>query len=273
MTKFFRHLLICALITCTTASYAQITLSSEVDSSAKTAPKRVVPKRPKPIDREFSVGARLNTDGWSLFADKGYVMSEEKESEKFYNIRLFQLEITEHRHAKEIKGTNTGGYIGEKPRPYKFGKVNSFYALKLGYGFRKLLAGKPDPGTVSIHWVYGGGLSVGFLKPYYLDIYHANNEGPQPTRYQDEPDMFLTMSRIAGRSGFFEGIGQTKIVPGIHAKTALHFDFAAFRKRKLAIETGLNAELYTQKIELMALVKSYPFLLNGYIAVQFGNRK
>lgn len=247
-----------------------------VDTSQAKLQQKIKTKKPKPIEKEFSVGIRLNTDGWSIFADKGRVKSDEKESDKFYDLRFAQIEFSEHKHPKEIKGSNRGPTYSDKPRPYKFGKINNFYALKLGYGNRKMLAGKPDPGTVSIHWVYAGGLSIGFLKPYYLDVYQSN--GMQQIKYEDDPDYFVPanpndQARIIGRSSLLQGIGETKIIPGIQAKTALHFDVAAFPKRKFALETGLNAELYIKKMAIMANVKAQPYILNGYVSLQFGNRK
>ena len=247
-----------------------------IDTSKAKMQQRTPVKKPKPITKEFSLGIRLNTDGWSVFAEKGWAKSEERESDKFYDVRFAQIEFSEHKHPKEIKGSNQGPTYTDKPRPYKFGKINNFYALKLGYGFRKMIAGKPDQGTVSIHWVYAGGLSIGFLKPYYLDVFQ--NSSTEQIKYEDDPDFFVPknpndQAMIIGRSSLLQGIGETRIVPGLQAKTALHFDFASMRKRKLAIETGLSAELYTQKMAVMANVKAQPYILNGYISLQFGNRK
>src|SRR5690606_26637816 len=132
-----------------------------VDTARISQQQKMKEKKPKPIEKEFSVGIRLNTDGWSLFAEKGWVKTEEKESDKFYNLRFAQIEFGEHKHPKEIKGSNRGPSYADRPRPYKFGKINNFYMLKHGYGNRKMIAGKPDPGTVSIHWVYARGLSIG----------------------------------------------------------------------------------------------------------------
>jgi hypothetical protein len=261
--------LFCAFTAVAQSSYRY----SAADSFKANRTSYKKPPRSKPISRELSVGARLNTDGWSVFADKGYVKSDEKESDKFYNIRLFQVEFTEHKAAKEIKSNGNGSGSGNKPKPYKYGKINNFYAFKLGYGFRRLLAGKPDPGTVSIHWVFAGGITVGLLKPYYIEAYTQQGEGPKPIKYDDNPDAFLNLNNIVGRASFTEGLNEMKIVPGIHAKTALHFDFALYPKRKMAIETGLNAELYTQKMPIMAYVKAQPYIVNGYVSIQFGGRK
>lgn len=279
MHKFFSYSLlpaICFLLYTLPAAAQNTPAVRYVDTARIKLQQQVKVKKPKPIEKEFSIGMRLNTDGWSIFADKGWVKSEEKESDKFYDLRFAQLEFGEHKHPKEIKGSNKGATYSDKPRPYKYGKINNFYVLKIGYGKRRLIAGKPDPGTVSIHWVYAGGLALGFLKPYYLDVYQSN--GTKQVKYDDDPDFFVPVNpndqaRIIGKSSLLQGIGETKIIPGIQAKTALHFDFASFRKRKLAIETGLNAELYIKKMAIMANAKAQPFILNGYLSLQFGNRK
>jgi len=246
-----------------------------------TAPVQEKVKKPKALTKEISVAAGLTTDGWAVSINKGWIRSvDEKESDKFHNVRFAQIEFTEHKHAKEIRGTNNSisQTANEKPKPFIYGKVNNFYALKLGYGNRRMIAGKPESGTVSIHWVYAGGLSIGLLKPYYIDAYvlrdNPRRYARESIKYSDEnQEGFIRQENIVGSSGWTKGLGETKIAPGIHAKTGLHFDFAANKKTKLAVEVGLSGELYTQKIELMATQKAYPYLVNGYISLQFGKRK
>lgn len=248
-----------------------INSSAPVDS-AKKGKTTYVPKpkikRPKPISKELSGGVRLNTDGWSLFMERGVVKSEARESDWFYNLRYAQIEFSEKKHAKEKRTTNPGG--AESPKSYIFGKVNNFYTFKVGYGNRRMIAGKPDPGTVSIHWIYNGGLSLGLLKPYYLNV-----SSGEEIKYTDaSKDEFLTGYNIIGSSGLFKGIKEMKYIPGLQLRTGLHFDFAARerKKSKLAIETGIAAELYTQKIELMANQKASPYFVNLYLSFQFGRR-
>lgn len=267
------------------SSRAQSLQTGAADSAAKikpvVKPQVIKPKKPKPITKEFSVGVRLNTDGWSVFADKGWLLSDdEKTIDKFFNVKLAQVEITEHKNPREIKVTNTNGTVAfnDKPKPYVYGKMNNFYALKLGYGKRRMIAGKPESGTVSIHWVYMGGLSIGLLKPYYIDAYVPQDNPPntfvkKSIKYSDEPqDSFLDQRYIVGSSGWSKGLGETKIVPGLQGKTGLHFDFAANTRTKLALEVGLSGELYTKKIELLAGQKAFPYLFNGYVSIQFGKR-
>jgi hypothetical protein len=169
-----------------------------------------------------------------------------------------------------------GSTSNDKPTPFIYGKVNNFYALKLGYGGRKMIAGKPEQGTVSVHWMYLGGLSLGLLKPYYVDAYIVDNTGSvvqESIKYSDKnKDAFLYKPNIIGSSGFSKGIGETKITPGLQFKTALHFDFAATKYRVLAIETGANIEYYFSTVQIMANKPPKSFFLSGYVSFQFGKR-
>jgi TM2 domain-containing membrane protein YozV len=256
--------------------------SSKADSLRNPRYPLTKPVRPKPIRTDFSVGIRMNTNGWSGFMEKGWVRSEfTKESDKLYNRRVFQIEFSEHKHPKQWRETNTmlSGLVSDKPRPFVYGKVNNFYTLKLGYGYSRMIAGKPNQGNISVHWLYLGGVSMAFLKPYYIDVYVSSQDNPgflekKTIRYtgENEKDFLGYKQNIVGSSGLIKGIDETQLVPGIHAKTALHFDFAADTRTKLAIEIGINGELYTQKIKIMANQKDYPYVVNAYISFQFGKR-
>lgn len=260
-------------------AHGQARISSAQDSSKKTivAPvKRVVAKKPKPIANELSGGLRLNTNGWSIFAERGRVQTEEtKYRDLFYNVNFLYLELSEQKHPKETRSTINGD--PQRTRPFVFGKINNFYSFKAGIGRRKMIAGKPESGTVSVHWVYGGGLAMGLLKPYYVEAAVANTATgrfeQQTIKYTDETKgTFLSEGFILGATGFSKGLNELKLVPGIQAKTGLHFDFSQRKRTKLAVEVGASAELYTKRIELMANQKAMPYACNIYASIQAGRR-
>ena len=239
------------------------------DTVKKSAPPiaRQKPKGPKAIKHEVSGGFRLNTDGWSIYTDFGKVKSNDaKHSDMFYNVRVLQVEFTEKKNPTEIKTTSTDGTGSNS---YVYGKINNFYSLKLGWGFRRLIAGKPDPGTVSIHWVNTGGVALGLLKPYYLNVF----SDPSAIEYKDPNKVdFLNQPLIEGSAGFSKGLSQLTFIPGFHFKSALHFDFSNNRKMALAVETGLNVEYYTSPIALMADQPAVPYFCDLFVAIQFGKR-
>ncbi len=230
-------------------------------------------KKPKPITKERSVGLRLNSDGYTVFFETGKSIGQDaKRIENLHDTRLWQFEFSEKNAPKELR---MYGWDRDKQsdKKYVFAKTNSFYALKFNYIYRKMIAGKPFAKTVSVHWVNGAGLAIGLLKPYYINAYDGAG-ALKPMKYTPEnAEYFLNTYRITGSSGLIKGIGETKIIPGLHLKTALHFDYSKNKFWVTAIETGATAEIYTSKIELMANQKSQQYFFNVYAGFQFGNRR
>jgi hypothetical protein len=282
-------ILILALTLAAQAALAQQQTDTAAARGTTPAQVRVVPapqplKKPqkpkfKPLMKEFSGGLRLNSDGWSVFVDKGRLHSQESgpNIERFHDVRLWQIEFAEKKDPREYKSSQTNDPSGGSSRvkPVIFGKANNFYTLKFGMGNRRLIAGKPEEGTVSIHWVYLGGVSLGLEKPYYINAY-VNQGGSfveQTIKYSEETKAdFLDEQKVIGSAGFSQGIGETKFVPGLHFKTGLHFDFSTRRRTKMAIEAGVNGELYSRGIEIMAGQKAVPYFGNLYASFQFGSR-
>ena len=255
-----------------TGMYAQNT-TTDANAAAMARKKKI-----KPIHSELSAGLRLNTDGWSIFVDKGWVKSDDRKKDLFYDVKLLQIEFSEKKHPKERKASNDEAAIASQDAsPFIYGKVNNFYSLKLGYGGRKMIAGKLDQGAVSIHAVYVAGLSVGLLKPYYIDAYVMEPGSsvftPKAIKYEDDTkEPFLTKRYIIGSSGFSEGLSELSIKPGVHAKAGFHFDFAVARTSKLAVETGVSIEYYFSKIQLMANQTERSYFGNLYMSFQIGKR-
>ena len=236
-----------------------------------TAVKPPKVKAPKMLTSEFSGGIKINSDGYGIFLNKGWLKGGDdfgsENKDKLFNVRVLEFELSERKDSKEkLSSTGAPGIGGFSSSSYILGKINKFYTAKLGYGKRKLIAGKPEPGTFSLHWVYIGGLSMALLKPYYLQIY---GEGDQ--KYNDSTSSkFIDPGYIAGRSSFFKGFNEIKMVPGLYLKTALHLDFSNKRKTLWAMEVGANAEFYTKKIEQMVWKDPQSFFVNCYVAFSFG---
>lgn len=236
-----------------------------------TAVKPPKVKGPKPLQGELSGGIRLNSDGYGIFVDKGWIKGGDAfgavNRDKLFHVRLLQFELSEHKHAKEMRSSSVAGGAFT-PNSYILGKINNFYTFKVGYGRRQMIAGKPDPGNFSIHWVYLGGFSAGLLKPYYLNLYSSGE-----TKYsEDNARYFVSPNNIESKAPFTKGFSELKFVPGLHVKTGLHIDFSTSRKALMALELGVNGEYYTQKIEQMVGQDPKALFLNFYASLQFGKR-
>ncbi len=217
------------------------------------------------FQKQNTFGIKLNTDGYGAFYELGRLKSPTK-------INLYSLEIGERKASKEEKITRgiLGFAIGN---PFIYGKVNNFYYTKLGFGQQRLIGGKGNKNGVAVSAVYGGGLSAGLLKPYYIKINDPQNGQQKDIKYADNDSIFLSADIIQGSSGFGKGFNEIKFKPGVFAKTALRFDYGRYNEAVSAFEVGLNVEFYGSKMPILLRNKERQFFFNAYVAIEFGKRK
>jgi hypothetical protein len=220
------------------------------------------------FQKQSAFGIKLNTDGWGLFYEKGKYKTITKTN-------LWWLEFGEHKNKKEERVptlTASSGFIVVSN--YIYGKQNNFYHFNIGLGQQKLIGGKGNKNGVAVSAIYGGGLSIGMLKPYYLEIQNPSNGQREQIRYtKANENLFLDPTIILGKGGLFKGINEIEYVPGFHARTALRFDYGRYNEVLSAIEVGLKAEYYTKKMPVLLLNEDKQFFFNAYASIVFGKRK
>ncbi|MFX8918413.1 hypothetical protein ABTN06_18765, partial [Acinetobacter baumannii] len=87
----------------------------------------------------------------------------------------------------------------------------------------------------------------------YVEINDPTTGTITDIKYDGKNDStFLNPNVINGASGFGKGFGEIKFVPGAIVRTALRFDYAKYNEILSAIEVGVNAEYYTQNMQIMA---------------------
>ncbi len=218
--------------------------------------------------KQNAFAAKLSTDGYGVFYEHG----------KYKTIRqtnLWWLELGERKNPKEKKFTLTdqSGFFAVG-NPYVFGKINNFYYLKLGFGQQRLIGGKGNKNGVAVSAIYGGGLSGGFLKPYYLSATDSTGGSATDVKYSTATDgIFRDPGLIIGSSGFTKGFNEIKFTPGAHARFSLRFDYGRYNEILSAIEVGVNAEYYAKDMQIMLDVPGKKFFFNSYISLVFGKRK
>ncbi|MFN5335317.1 MAG: hypothetical protein ACK5BV_09035, partial [Bacteroidota bacterium] len=88
----------------------------------------------------------------------------------------------------------------------------------------------------------------------------------------NNPAPFLTPGNIFEGTGLRHGWNEMKIVPGLHAKTGLRFDYGRFNELVSAIEVGLNTEYYFKDIPILINNDPRKFFFNAYVAILIGKR-
>jgi hypothetical protein len=219
------------------------------------------------FQKQGAFGFKFNTDGWSMFYEHGKYKTITKTN-------LWWLELGERKHPKEEKipaiGQSNGFLILSS---YIYGKQNNFYYLKAGLGQQKLIGGKGNKNGVAVSAIYGGGITAGFLKPYYIQIDRQHNGQIETIKYDNNDADFLDGTIAVGRGGLTKGFSEMKFVPGAHARAALRFDYGRYNEVLSALEVGVNAEYYSKTMPILLLNKENKFFFNAYIALVFGKRK
>lgn len=210
--------------------------------------------------KHFVFGLKLTSDGYGISFEKGYAKSIKKAN-------LFQLEITERKHQKEEKQSNPNSPTA----PLIYGKLNYFYPVKLGFQKQFLLGNKSNKNGVSISANIGGGLSLGLLRPYEVEVDKA---GQRTFVRYDSPDSLLFVNGpYYGGPTLGKGWNHLKMTPGLYVKPAVRFDYGKYNDLVAAIEVGVAAEFYTKKIPQMLYNKQKQFFFSAYFTILFGKRK
>lgn len=207
-------------------------------------------------------GIQGRTNGYGLFYELGRMKTN-------YTTNIYRLDITEIKSQKEEKSSK--GFFSN---PFIYGKLNNFYQVSLGFGQQRILGQKGNKNGVAVTAVYNGGLALGLLRPYYLEVEDPNGGENRLIKYsQADSALFLNASAIVGRGGLAKGFNEMKLKPGVFAKAALRFDYGRFNEVVKGIEIGVSTEFYAQKVPIYFAQKEKQLFFQGYIAILFGQRK
>jgi hypothetical protein len=213
--------------------------------------------------REMSGSFILHTNGWGV----EYRIGKNK---TVFNKQTFEFDLLEYKHSKEIKSinpfyTNTKSYI--------YGKLNTVYLLRAGFGEQRMLNRKPYTGGVELRLFYMGGVSLAMAKPVYLNILKWDT---LDTRLSIVTEKYNPQNHfpdnIYGRASFLKGFKEIKPYPGLYAKLGLGIDFGNINQSTKLVEVGAVIDYFLKPVPIMANQKAEPFFLTLYLSLGIGKR-
>ena len=164
------------------------------------------------IVKETWIGAVLQSNGLGLNYSTSKFSTYKKK-------KLFNIDLINISHDKEYK---IFGSFDESAKKFIYGKLNSLFALRVGWGQRKIIFEKLRDNGLQLSVNYSLGPSIGFLKPVYLEVFKYNNTGQvigiSLERYDPELHNFYN---IYGRGPWSAGIMSTKLNLGGFLKFGL----------------------------------------------------
>jgi len=211
---------------------------------------------------ESSFGAFLNSSGFGINYRYGFWRNARTQF-------ILEGNLDYVKHPKEVKIQVPFSY---STRRYVYGKENLFWELKGLAGWQKELFRKIDKTGISVRLFYGGGISAGFLKPIYYEVYTITpfGEAINPEYKKFSLGLFH-QENIGGRGPFFMGFNELKVVPGLAGKMGLSFEYSERDAILHALEAGIGLTVYPKKIPIMATEQNNFLFLSLSVGYRFGN--
>ncbi len=240
-------------------------LLSFLGTSAQAIFKKPVDMQDYQYKKEASGGLRVQTNGISLYGEYGWIKDMKR-------TRLIQLEYNYfiNYQQKRQKAQQQSG------RDFFYGLQNHFHAIRFSYGFKRAIADKAKRNGVRLSVSFFGGLSLGLLKPYYLNLKQPTDDGSiqiKPERYSSSnADRFLSLDSIVSAAPIRYGLNQIEPIPGAHLKTSLDFDWGSKDQFVKALEAGVMLDFYYKNIPVMINKTNRFFQLGLYLSFHFGKR-
>lgn len=209
---------------------------------------------------ESTFGVFLTSNGFGINYRYGFFRD-------YRNQLIVDVDLAYVKHPKEVK---TQVAIDYSTRRYVYGKENLFWELKGAVGWQKELYRKYDKNGISVRLFYGGGISIGFLKPIYYEVIPYANVGETPTREYKRFDLAIHQTQIGGRGPFFMGFDDLGVVPGLLGKAGLSFEYSQRDAIVHAIEAGVSLTVYPKEIPIMAGEINNFLFFNLSVGYRFG---
>ena len=212
---------------------------------------------------ESSVGIYLNSTGYGL----GYKHAKRLTG---YKKQIFEVDFVGINHPKQKKIENP--YADLNAKRFVFGKLNALLDLRIGYGQQKEIFSKFDKGGISIRRNYSFGASLAFLKPVYYDIYYPVSD----STYTLVTEKYNTtnihdVSDIYGKSTFWNGLDDTKLIPGVYFKYSIGFDFSEQERNLRLLELGVIVDAFWKETPIMATEDNNQVFLSLFLCYRFGS--
>lgn len=211
-------------------------------------------------DREVLFGINKNTNG-GLIGGISFKIGSSIDDNLF---QFFQLELANVKNPKEVRYNTALG------NSFIFGKSNYLYSIRPQYGREIIMFKKAPHQGVQVSALAAVGPTLGLIAPYYIEVYLSRTE---TIRQQYDPNLHQSRFDVLGPGRLFEGIGESELAFGAHAKAALSFEFGFFKSNVTGLELGYLLEGFGKEIVLMPTTENRQIFQSVYFTLFYGFRR
>lgn len=208
---------------------------------------------------EESLALMLNSNGFGINGRYAKRINARRKT-------IYDMDLISIKHSKEVKISN---YFYNN-KSFVFGKENSFFTLRAGYGKQVEMFRKVDKGGISIRRFYSAGPSIGFLKPIYYEYVHLGPNALVDSSWIEKFNPAIHQQYIYGKASFFKGLDEISVVPGIYGRFGFMFEYSRNDLVLRALETGATIDVFIKDIPILATEKNKMFFFSLFVCYRFG---
>lgn len=245
------------------------------------------PRRPLPggadapsdeqsYSKEFVYGVNFNTQGGLLGGAS--IRSTRVLGDRLLRFWSIEGVMLKNRSKELVRNTAIGGsYIDRK--------TNYAFVLRPSVGAQRILFRKAADAGVQVNGLLSVGTSLGLLMPYYISYDRTavgnriNLQTDDIVNEQYDPFKHTNPDAILDRGPLFSGIGETKVVPGLHLRGGLSFEYGRYRDAVTGLEVGFLVETFTKRLVILSPgilsdrdELNRQFFPSVYLTLYFGHR-
>lgn len=209
---------------------------------------------------EFIWGINKNTSGGLI---GGLVFKKARKLNE-RQLETYGLEIMNVKHPQEARTNSPSG------NSFLVGKTNYLYAFRVQYGRDIILFQKAPQQGVEIKAVFAAGPTLGIVAPYYVEYYLRDSDS---FSVRGPYNQNIPLQKIVGTGRLFEGVGDSRLVPGANFKAAINFELGTIKSQVTGFEAGFLLDAYTKTIDLVPTTKNYSMFPTFFLTLFYGSRK
>jgi hypothetical protein len=250
-------------------SYILLTLSLAFSQVVNAQDEESLLKGRTIYNYEYAFGGKIFSNG---FAINGYYAKHTSYTKR----QVYHFEISTLQHQKEIRSfapySNARGYF--------FGKSNSVFLLKGGFGRQNIKYEKFRHKAVAIGYTWSAGPSLAILKPIYIEVQEPGSRTPARIEQFDPEKHFRSITssgyletNIAGRAPWSRGLEETFVMPSLNFNVGLIFENAPEDDALRMLEVGVCVDLFASEVPIMAFDVNSFYYFGLYLSVRYGKKK
>lgn len=184
---------------------------------------------------------------------------------------FWSLQINEVKNRKELRVQSSVN--GDQ---FVRGKTAFLYAVRPSFGLQRVVLHKAAEQGVEVSAMLSAGPTIGLGVPYY--VYYVYDPAPwllpEDVRKERHEPMRsgYALDRVAGGASFTTGLAEAKVIPGVHLRGSLAFEYGRYRESITGLEAGAMIEAYGRRPELVPQTSNPQVFSSVFLTLFFGRR-